>query len=159
MAHHPTVSIHAPARGATTGSAHRRRGIPGFDPRPRTGSDIHVFGAYGIGMYPFRSTPPHGERLLFARLVQQLVGFDPRPRTGSDPGTRRGALAGSRFDPRPRTGSDVYKLADSERIKVSIHAPARGATPCPSGWASLTQFRSTPPHGERPIGKPAAYAV
>ena len=57
------VSIHAPTRGATSGEhaseALRRR----FDPRPHAGSDLSVliFPARSVW---FRSTPPHGERLL-----------------------------------------------------------------------------------------------
>ncbi len=55
------------------------------------------------------------------------------------------------FNPRSRTGSD---LPDNARPVgthgVSIHAPARGATPYPPvmSWSS-TLFQSTLPHGER----------
>ena len=42
-------------------------------------------------------------------------------------------------------------LAEVERdlISVSIHAPARGATPTRALLISLLQFQSTPPRGGR----------
>ena len=55
----------------------------------------------------FQSTPPHGGRLNIKQCVNGRISFNPRPRTGGD--------------------GIVEELAHAEI--VSIHAPARGATP------------------------------
>ncbi len=57
---HPSVSIHAPAKGAT-GAA----------------PTAHMY-------MLFRSTPPRRGRLLFFDLDTVITGFDPRPREGGD---------------------------------------------------------------------------
>ena len=55
--------------------------------------------------------------------------FNPRPREGGDavyvpPGTYK--ING--FNPRPREGGDADRLRARGGERVSIHAPARGAT-------------------------------
>ncbi len=100
------VSIHAPARGATT------RDIPRFGP--------------GL----FRSTPPRGERLCVRALRMPRQTFRSTPPRGERPHPDgRRPLATDCFDPRPRAGSDVQPPDSDRRCCVSIHAPARGATP------------------------------
>ncbi len=79
----PRVSIHAPARGATSPHRRTRPGVFSFDPRSRAGSDprrsprrcglsvsIHapargataVAGVGQLAIFEFRSTLPRGER-------------------------------------------------------------------------------------------------
>ena len=53
------------------------------------------------------------------------------------------------FDPRSRTGSDHGPEPGAFRRRVSIHAPARGATTDQAGTLEGREFRSTLPHGER----------
>ena len=122
---------------------------------------------------PFRSTPPHGGRLRRSGPPRGLGRFDPRPRTGGDVplvpmllvwplfrstpphgGRQPGCCHRSpccRFDPRPRTGGDIVTMPESASIEVSIHAPARGATFGPHRICISRPFRSTPPHGGRPV--------
>ena len=58
------------------------------------------------------------------------------------------------FNPRPRAGGGDGKLCPHRQIRISIHAPARGATfELRTGDDPLI-FQSPHPHGERP-----AYAV
>ncbi len=97
----------------------------------------------------FQSTRPHGR------------DFTPR-QVGQGPG---------RFNPRARTGRDESRSLRTTGVKVSIHAPARGATPTsplPSGRMGFNprartgrdsrhfnppsadaMFQSTRPHGAR----------
>ncbi len=119
------VSIHAPAWGATGGSA----GLPDparFNPRARMGRDnnrypdirlgivsIHapawgatVAGSGLIKLHPFQSTRPHGARLF------DFVNERPLDR-------------------------------------VSIHAPAWGATITAASSSHPYMFQSTRPHGAR----------
>ena len=100
--------------------------MSGFDPRSRTGSDGDL-GLSTENIARFRSTLPHGER----------------------PKRPVGPPICLRFDPRSRTGSDASSVRGVARHRVSIHAPARGATPAPAGDSPAWLFRSTLPHGER----------
>ena len=76
---------------------------------------------------PFRSTPPRRGR-HFASSNAMRRSFDPRPREGGDD-VRRGVVGGAAcFDPRPREGGDSKFPSGNQPTKVSIHAPAKGAT-------------------------------
>ncbi len=150
-----TVSIHAPARGATPGGAGWRRA-----PAPVS---IHA---------PARGATPAGSA---ARAPGDR--FNPRAREGRDArlhrrarelervsihAPARGATPAIRRCPSPlptwfqstRPRGARPRLAEARadlRAVVSIHAPARGATimpsvaPCPPG-----RFQSTRPRGARP---------
>jgi len=141
------VSIHAPARGATTSCS--------------------IVGASIM----FQSTPPRGGRHHGGTESAREGGFNPRPRAGGDvPYVRttisppvsihapaRGATRSSStnhtrsrfqstpprggrrvpwlpspanicFNPRPRAGGDACECELMICVCVSIHAPARGAT-------------------------------
>ena len=81
-----------------------------------------------FGPWEFQSTLPHGER---------------RERLGS-------ADAASDFNPRSRMGSDVRIMMLQHGARISIHAPAWGATPACIRMGRVFRFQSTLPHGERP---------
>ena len=76
-----------------------------FNPRSRTGSDLMLMSSYG---YP--------------------ADFNPRSRTGSDVSLPALQTRTANFNPRSRTGSDGMILCTCRCCKISIHAPARGAT-------------------------------
>ena len=58
--------------------------------------------------------------------------FNPRAREGRDPASSH-LVPPQGFNPRAREGRDLLPLLISYRAQiVSIHAPARGATPKPS---------------------------
>ena len=100
------ISIHAPARGATSMAA--------------MGTTL------GNG---FQSTLPRGERLVKPCCLKYPFNFNPRSREGSDAEKRRGnCMAKVNFNPRSREGSDMPELRLTCGKKISIHAPARGAT-------------------------------
>jgi len=99
-----------------------------FNPRPRTGGDLSGWGCAGTSGR-FQSTPPHGGRRGRHALPPPVRSFNPRPRTGGDPMSPRRCLKVSCFNPRPRTGGDESRrTAAGGNLRVSIHAPARGAT-------------------------------
>ena len=75
--------------------------------------------------------------------------FNPRPRTGGDLRIFTAKHYQACFNPRPRTGGDKEYEDRLERITVSIHAPARGATLLFSLLYPYALFQSTPPHGGR----------
>ncbi len=99
------VSIHAPARGATTSASTTRGLMDGFNPRPRAG----------------------GDRRGRNRALESLPSFNPRPRVGGDASGRcQHARLG--FNPRPRVGGDRRSPVAVGPDRVSIHASAWGAT-------------------------------
>ena len=121
-----------------------------FNPRSRKGSDFCGF----LGFSPtsrFQSTLPQGERLRSTRRSMILINFNPRSRKGSDAPFLPVHLPVRNFNPRSRKGSDgvvVDIIVDA--LKISIHAPARGATySFQSLWPRLQRFQSTLPQGER----------
>ena len=132
LAQMSVVSIHAPARGATSQVRQAVTDVR-FIPRPRTGSDPGAR-AGAVIRYLFQSTPPHGERLVVPLIILQSraswVSIH-APARGATRCTGFRILQGHQgFNPRPRTGSD-HGLSCSMRViqsSVSIHAPARGAT-------------------------------
>ena len=147
-----SVSIHAPARGATA-TTNKDIITISFNPRSRTGSDADK-NRYSVVLILFQSTLPHGERLCFSIILFDKRGFNPRSRTGSDLIRNHDLVHqlfqstlphGERpdrpihyqhrqtsFNPRSRTGSDYANFHLSAHHHVSIHAPARGATPLTS---------------------------
>ena len=100
------VSIHAPAWGATPASRRLRSRCCRFNPRARVGRDLRAYGN-GPQVTLFQSTRPRGARLDPDHVSSNRQKFQSaRPR-------------GARLGRDPRGGA---------RVRVSIHAPAWGAT-------------------------------
>ena len=59
------------------------------------------------------------------------------------------SVACKRFNPRAREGRDSRVGRRQQRMDVSIHAPARGATINDGDLFHLKQFQSTRPRGAR----------
>ncbi len=120
------VSIHAPAKGATPAQPADCEHPTSFDPRSREGSD--------------------GKALC---RIMRCAGFDPRSREGSD---EFDVVHGSELEFRstlPRRERPRQHFQCFPFVRVSIHAPAKGAT-----LRSLAlilerlRFRSTLPRRE-----------
>ena len=62
-------------------------------------------------------------------------------------------LDGEDFNPRSHKGSDEYFHFCSKMLKISIHAPTRGATKVQIELEDKNIFQSTLPQGERRIGR------
>ncbi len=133
------VSIHAPAWGATSIRRCCLRRAGGFNPRTRVGCDWWGM-EDGPSVKVFQSTHPRGvrrpRRAASRRLPKLFQSTHPR-------GVRHRAAV-------PCRGT---------RTRVSIHAPAWGATlyvrPLLS---SVLRFQSTHPRGVRPHGPYASYS-
>ena len=100
------ISIHAPARGATGNAITLVQNGDDFNPRSREGSDIRMF-VYSKIFYKFQSTLPRGERRRV--YICGAEEYDISIHAPARGATFTGAL------PQPQKG-------------ISIHAPARGAT-------------------------------
>ena len=124
-----TISIRAPARGATFNS-------PVNDP-----------------VLQFQSALPRGERHLQRNIIIPTKNFNPRSREGSDPGSCWTDAALSNFNPRSREGSDISGGKFRDMLLISIRAPARGATGSTlQCFRFVIQFQSALPRGERRSG-------
>ncbi len=144
------VSIHAPARGATS--------LPFVFASPTT----------------FQSTPPRGGRRPLTTLLRtwrrvsihapargatrqgmlklaEAEGFNPRPREGGDALGIDGCVISLEFQSTPPRGGRLHQQGyDADDVTVSIHAPARGATRADGSDGDWTRwFQSTPPRGGR----------
>ena len=80
-------------------------------------------------IWKFQSTLPHGERQELFLLRSVTSCFNPRSHTGSDLSLYFIRTLSQRFNPRSHTGSDLVPFYDA---------------------ATVCQFQSTLPHGERP---------
>ena len=121
------ISIHAPAKGATTTFLLYYCIIDNFNPRSREGSDLLYPSSHRVRIYfnP-RSREGSDRYLIFSNFVQ--VDFNPRSREGSDNAAATGGKILLNFNPRSREGSDPDQTSYSPDPKISIHAPAKGAT-------------------------------
>ena len=144
------ISIHAPARGAT-----------------QITDEVVAVGAFQStlprGERPFRKpcrfttitisihAPARGatERADDHDLLPQFQSTLPR---GERPGHTQFRASDSHFNPRSREGSDVGGCGRCVAgLSISIHAPARGATPREPATGATYLFQSTLPRGERPF--------
>ena len=76
-------------------------------------------------------------------------GFNPRAREGRDLSHHRAAAAATSFNPRAREGRDKLTEVLAKHGRVSIHAPARGATLEHITARAVQKFQSTRPRGAR----------
>ncbi len=105
--HCRSISIHAPARGATCRPGHNLVLLT---------ISIHA--------------PARGATVRYRVVCRNSDYFNPRTRTGCDQLNLQHLFAGFYFNPRTRTGCDArHPFLLRPRADISIHAPARGATP------------------------------
>ena len=147
------VSIHAPAWGATTRRMRRRRLRRRFNPRTRVGCD-NATNATTTITATFQSTHPRGVRLsVYMQGLSRMWFQSTHPRGVRHDLCGRGGTDRTGFNPRTRVGCDFSRIDEGKyrrmfqsthprgvrrlflgqsfaRRRVSIHAPAWGATTC-----------------------------
>ena len=136
------VSIHAPAWGATVKQKLNQEQKKGFNPRTRVGCDPQAY-QDPVGIWTFQSTHPRGVRPIGTARLSCEGSFNPRTRVGCDPRLSRCSMPSPRFNPRTRVGCDFTAVKVSLMLdRVSIHAPAWGATARPTGpwWGPCAGF-------------------
>ena len=97
----------------------------------------------------FQSTRPHGARPPAVGLTVIVIGFNPRARTGRDETERLEYLQLKVSIHAPARGATAWRDQDLNFEFVSIHAPARGATIYHRNCNYFKMFQSTRPHGAR----------
>ena len=122
-----------------------------FDPRSRTGSDFRLL--FGKDLRDaFRSTLPHGERQIGPAKRDRPLMFRSTLPHGERPALAGGCAGAYGVSIHaPARGATPADDADLLGHGVSIHAPARGATCVRRKGRIVRRFRSTLPHGERPL--------
>ena len=122
---HTSISIHAPAKGATLSSLSFpiflkfQSTLPRRERPPLFSRICYI--------HRFQSTLPRRERLC--AYYEYLRDYD--------------------FNPRSREGSDWLQRTKSKRALISIHAPAKGATDTAEQCVKYLKFQSTLPRRER----------
>ena len=144
----------------------------GFNPRTRVGCDLSLQQQF-VTAFQFQSTHPRGVRpcgLHHATVPGRVsihapawgatswrawppsyrTSFNPRTRVGCDDVTVSTGTGLQCFNPRTRVGCDAQQGAGGQAAgRVSIHAPAWGATSRPRTSGPSVRFQSTHPRGVR----------
>ncbi len=103
-------------------------------------------------MLPFRDFNPRsreGSDLTQTAAVHSSHDFNPRSREGSDFHRHPAGQRHKNFNPRSREGSDLQAHCPHHPQKISIHAPAKGATADMQAYVQKCRFQSTLPRRER----------
>ena len=104
------------------------RGGSGFNPRPRAGGD----GAELEVLYNVHAVSIHAPAqgaTIFSPKDERWIMFQSTPPRRGRLELKTGGTNGDSFNPRPRAGGDGRgETKYWPAIKVSIHAPAQGAT-------------------------------
>ena len=119
-----------------------------FNPRTRMGCDRAVFLTFTYNDVSIHA-PAWGATVRYKGMIVTDLSFNPRTRMGCDLFFCQQIARISRFNPRTRMGCDRNKRRGRPTHRVSIHAPAWGAT-CSRNTPTLhAKFQSTHPHGVR----------
>ena len=125
------VSIHAPAKGATSPRMRKSRLTRRFNPRAREGRDTSPCLMLPIDS-SFQSTRPRRARHSRYFIVDRSQMFQStrprRARRSPRPYLTSGLIVSIHA---PAKGATSSRRTPSIPLRVSIHAPAKGATPSP----------------------------
>ena len=141
------VSIHAPAWGATVTLLHLRTKRMCFNPRTRMGCDKADTSKADTSKVSIHA-PAWGATDGTETASELSIVSIHAPAWGATSHCRLYEKSNC-FNPRTRMGCDRFDYADGDPDKVSIHAPAWGATYCIASCRPAQLFQSTHPHGVR----------
>ena len=145
-----TISIHAPAWGATWNQPDRYIPLLQFLSTPPRGERLpQTAGSKGCTL--FLSTPPRGERPRFVRWIAGARNFYPRPRVGSDGLLVVLLMQSAVFLSTPPRGERLWAIAFYVRFRPYFYPRPRVGSDSCTDTATLpdVEFLSTPPRGER----------
>ena len=122
-----TISIHAPAKGATrpSGLNPNRSGFQSTHPRRVRPMLSTIFlQSATISIH----APAKGATEIICQIGARAFYFNPRTREGCDPFLLIIDFQDQYFNPRTREGCDETDDGRKYLVRISIHAPAKGAT-------------------------------
>ncbi len=125
-----SVSIHAPARGATKCWPWARTWTSSFQSTPPHGGRLGPIPYLADARTSFQSTPPHGGRRAVRAIARDLgIVSIHAPARGATRICRRASTRPISFNPRPRTGGD-WSMSCSFRIMLCFNPrPRTGGDP------------------------------
>ena len=91
----------------------------------------------------------HHVSISFMKKLALYKCFNPRTHTGCDTSPKNNGSYYDCFNPRTHTGCDFIRSVKHLIVRVSIHAPTRGATRRGVTCLNPVKFQSTHPHGVR----------
>ena len=141
------VSIHAPARGATSATTRLEPSERFQSTRPQGARQIQ--GVCHRSGLQFQSTRPQGARLSHLSASSGDFCFNPRARKGRDKAFWLHDEDMPVSIHAPARGATRGRRLVFWLRRVSIHAPARGATSRSDFSSSTVLFQSTRPQGAR----------
>ena len=143
------ISIHAPARGATSSILYCLHNSSNFNPRSREGSD-YPSGASPSSIADFNPRSREGSDHTATAARPVCPDFNPRSREGSDVIMYFTILSPSNFNPRSREGSDRSVWSSSSPLKNFNPRSREGSDRFSSVRCFISaRFQSTLPRGER----------
>ena len=142
-----TISIRAPARGATVGIDHGDNRLIISIRAPARGA-TGCTGSVCTDLCISIRAPARGATSFFSCSAYSLLFQSALPR-GERPDPPEVLHPFSYFNPRSREGSDVGDFRQPHKDCISIRAPARGATQSRSVTNRSPKFQSALPRGER----------
>ncbi len=147
---HGDVSIHAPARGATAKGLGSGSSAAVSIHAPARGATYFEIGEQYIRT--FQSTRPHGARLPALVLGAQVPAFQSTRPHGARRGGQGGVPSRCSFNPRARTGRDTGSVRPLGGMWVFQSTRPHGARPLELDYPDPgVEFQSTRPHGARPL--------
>ena len=147
-----TISIHAPAKGATSLTYMKIILKPYFNPRTREGCDISD-STYDQWSHISIHAPAKGATCIIKNKRRTAIFQSTHPRRVRQVPISTTGLV-SYFNPRTREGCDEKFVKSSKDIMISIHAPAKGATlAIMEAMKADCLFQSTHPRRVRPFEK------
>ena len=148
---HRTISIHAPARGATKSAPYSDLWWK-FQSTPPHGERRWIGFTGLLGFYLFQSTPPsRGATVYNYYACGKRKNFNPRPPRGERPGRSGHKFRVKQFQSTPPSrGATSAASVGFGWKRISIHAPLAGSDPLPWIKSQFSQhFNPRPPRGER----------
>ena len=153
LLHFPSISIHAPARGATAGITATQNLSQDFNPRSREGSDT-VCSPFVISSQYFNPRSREGSDLPSWCIwsMASIISIH-APARGATGDAKDIWLAVRNFNPRSREGSDIQptrnKRETADKFQSTLPRGERHHSVAFSVF--LLPFQSTLPRGERPF--------
>ena len=142
------VSIHAPAKGATTTAGFWEAHEKFQSTRPRRARRLGI--GRGGASCEFQSTRPRRARLNFRLDSTLMERFNPRAREGRDYSPRHGVPGRFRFNPRAREGRDRIQGVSLEEFgEFQSTRPRRARQGRARPTQSCLKFQSTRPRRAR----------
>ena len=122
-----------------------------FNSRPRVGGDESAL-KRSSAVIRFQFTPPRGGRLPHREIRAVAVNFNSRPRVGGDVNAVACAVVPVIFQFTPPRGGRLMQSCTIRSIsRISIHAPAWGATRSCATKLAPPNFNSRPRVGGDPL--------